>query len=382
MQKGLKALKIQSLYKGNKVEIIKVEKKSGRYYAYAYLSPFYPDGKGGQLGDRGKIGGIDVLGVTEKDGYTVHELATEIEPGTYDVEIDQIRRRDIAQQHTAQHILSAAFIEVAEVETVSFRMGEEYSTIDLDIPFIEPEVIEEAEDLSNRIIQFCVNVEEIITDVEGVKAFELRKPLSDKVKGEVRLIKIPNLDVSACGGFHVDNTGEIGVIKVIDMEKVKGNLTRMYFVSGQRALKYFKKYNNVLKNLSRQLTASVDELNLRVEKLLNELKEKSSLLSKISQEYAEVLKKAVENKEFVYLEGYTEVGNFLSKSIEDEFLVFYDGSKYIVASKKYDVREFVKKLIEKYGGKGGGKQEFAQYLPEKRVSLSELEVVFQETYKK
>ncbi|WP_407918659.1 alanyl-tRNA editing protein [Fervidobacterium changbaicum] len=362
--------------------MIKVEKKSGRYYAYAYLSPFYPDGKGGQLGDRGKIGGIDVLGVTEKDGYTVHELATEIEPGTYDVEIDQIRRRDIAQQHTAQHILSAAFIEVAEVETVSFRMGEEYSTIDLDIPFIEPEVIEEAEDLSNRIIQFCVNVEEIITDIEGVKAFELRKPLSDKVKGEVRLIKIPNLDVSACGGFHVDNTGEIGVIKVIDMEKVKGNLTRMYFVSGQRALKYFKKYNNVLKNLSRQLTASVDELNLRVEKLLNELKEKNSLLSKISQEYAEVLKKAVENKEFVYLEGYTEVGNFLSKSIEDEFLVFYDGSKYIVASKKYDVREFVKKLIEKYGGKGGGKQEFAQYLPEKRVSLSELEVLFQETYKK
>jgi len=159
-------------------------------------------------------------------------------------------------------------------------MGEEYSTIDLDIPYVEPEVIEETEDLTNRIVQSCTQVEEILTDVEGAKAFELRKPLSDKIKGEVRLIKIANLDISACGGFHVDNTGEIGVVKIIDLEKVKGNLTRVYFVAGERAIRYFRKYNNVLKSLSRQLTSSIDELNQRVEKILDDFGKKSSLTFK------------------------------------------------------------------------------------------------------
>ncbi|NPU89828.1 threonyl-tRNA synthetase [Fervidobacterium sp. SC_NGM5_O18] len=375
-------MKIQSVYKNDKLEIVKIEEKNGRFYAYAFSSPFYPDGKGGQLGDRGKIGNIDVLAVSERDGFVVHELSGIIEPGIYDVQIDQLRRKDIAQQHTAQHILSAAFIEVAEIETVSFHMGEEYSTIDLDIPFVEPEVTEETEDLANRIVQSCTQVEEIVTDFEGVKAFELRKPLSDKVKGKVRLIKIANLDISACGGFHVDNTGEIGVVKIIDLEKVKGNLTRVYFVAGVRAVRYFRKYNNVLKNLSRQLTSSIDELNQRVEKIINELREKSSLLSKVSQDYAELLKQAIENNDFVYFEGYTEVGNFLSKIVDNQFLVFYDGSKYIIGSKKYDVRKFVKALIEKFGGKGGGKEEFANYIPNRKLSATDFETVFSEVYNK
>jgi len=373
-------LKIQSVYKSDKLEILKIEEKSGKYYAYALSSPFYPDGKGGQLGDRGRVGNVDVLSVSERDGFVIHELAGMIEPGIYDVQINQVRRKDIAQQHTAQHILSAAFIEVAEIETVSFHMGEEYSTIDLDIPFLEPEVIEETEDLANRIVQSCTQVEEILTDVEGAKAFELRKPLSDKIKGEVRLIKITNLDISACGGFHVDNTGEIGVVKIIDLEKVKGNLTRVYFVAGERAIRYFRKYNNVLKNLSRLLTSSIDELNQRVEKILDELREKSSLLSKVSQDYAELLKRTVENSDFVYLEGYTEVGNFLSKIVDNQFLVFYDGSKYIIGSKKYDVRNFVKALIERFGGKGGGKEEFANYIPNRKLSATDFESVFSEVY--
>jgi len=373
-------LKIPTQYMKNTIDIIKCEERMGKFFAYSNSSPFYPEGKGGQLGDKGKIAGIDVLSVREQeDGYLI-ELSAKIQEGTYEISVNQLRRFDIAQQHTGQHILSAAFVEVADIETVSFHMGEEYSTIDLDIPFIEPSVVYEAEDLANGIIQSCLSVEEIITDFEGSKSYNLRKPISGKVKGQVRLIKIGDFDVSACGGFHTDNTGEVGLIKVIDIEKVKGNLTRVYAVAGQRAIKYFRKYNVVLKELSRQLTSSIDELNLRVEKIINQSKEQASILSKISQEYAQLLASNLNGKDLVYFEGYSEVGNFLAKNIENAFLIFFDGNKYILASKKYDVRLFIKKLIEKYGGKGGGKTEFANYQPEKKLTLRELESLFSETY--
>ncbi|MGQ9856327.1 MAG: alanyl-tRNA editing protein [Fervidobacterium sp.] len=373
---------IQKKYLESTVEITKVEEKDGKFYAYAKTSPFYPDGKGGQLGDRGKIAGVDVLYVYEKGDEIAHQVTSSIAPGIYEVAIEQKRRKDIAQQHTGQHILSAAFLEIADIETVSFHMGEEYSTIDLDVPFLESEVISESEELANRVIQSCYAIEEIITDIEGSKNYNLRKPLSYKVTGEVRLIEIDNFDVSACGGFHLNNTGEVGLIKVIDTEKVKGNLTRIYAVAGERALKYFQKYNSVLKKLSKMLTSSVDELELRVEKLLNQSRDQALLLSKISQEYATVLSQNLSNKGLVYLEGYSEVGNFLAKigNFEESILVFYDNSKYIIASKKYDVRNFVSKLIEKFGGKGGGKSEFANYQPAKKLKFEELEEVYHEVY--
>jgi alanyl-tRNA synthetase len=373
-------LKIPIQYKESRIEIKSVGENGGKYLAYTDRSPFYPEGKGGQLGDKGKIGNAEVLNVKEhEEGYII-ELSNKIEPGVYEISIDQLRRKDIAQQHTGQHILSAAFVEVADIETVSFHMGEEYSTIDLDIPFIEQDVIFEAEDIANRIIQSCLAVEEIMTDYEGAKAYNLRKPVSDKVKGEVRLIKIGDFDISACGGFHTENTGEVGLIKIIDIEKVKGNLTRIYAVAGQRALRYFRKYNVVLKELSRQLTSSIDELNLRTEKLINQLREQSSVLSKISQDYAQLLSDSLAENTFIYMEGYAEVGNFLAKKIKDAFLVYFDGSKYIIASKMYDVRVFVNKLIEAYGGKGGGKPEFANYQVNKKLTSKELELLFRETY--
>jgi len=378
--KELVVLKIPIQYKESRIEIKSVGENGGKYLAYTGRSPFYPEGKGGQLGDKGKIGSAEVLNVKEhEEGYII-ELSNKIEPGVYEISIDQLRRKDIAQQHTGQHILSAAFVEVADIETVSFHMGEEYSTIDLDIPFIEQDVISEAEDIANRIVQSCLAVEEIMTDYEGARTYNLRKPVSDKVKGEVRLIKIGDFDISACGGFHTENTGEVGLIKIIDIEKVKGNLTRIYAIAGQRALRYFRKYNVVLKELSRQLTSSIDELNLRTEKLINQLREQSSVLSKISQDYAQLLSDSLGENAFIYMEGYTEVGNFLAKKIKDTFLVYFDGSKYIIASKMYDVRVFVNKLIETYGGKGGGKPEFANYQVNKKLTSKELELLFRETY--
>ena len=131
-----------------KVKVIKVIKEGDIYFATIENNPFYPDGKGGQLGDRGKIDTVDVLNTPE----TGVVLSKHLNPGEYFYEIDEKRRFDIAQQHTAQHILSAAFERIASLKTVSFKMGEEYSTIDLDEQNIGEEMLNKAEELSNDII--------------------------------------------------------------------------------------------------------------------------------------------------------------------------------------------------------------------------------------
>lgn len=360
------------------VIVEEVFSKDGKYFAYSKTSPFYPDWKGGQLGDRGYIENVRVISVKEEGEGIIHEIETELSCGEYAVKIDEKRREDIAKQHTGQHILSAAFVNIADIETVSFHMGEEYSTIDLDIPYIEPDVLKETEELANTIAQSNIQVEEIFTTIEEANTFKLRKNLSDKLKEKVRLIKIANFDISACGGFHTNCTCEVGLIKIIDTEKVKGNLTRVYAVSGMRALKYFQKYNNTLKELSKTLTSSIDEMNLRIKKLQDQARSQALTISKLSEEYAKLLSSQLQKDALIYLEGYTEVGNFLWKvsDLSNSILIFYDNSKYIIASKKYNVKEFISKLIETYGGSGGGKEEFGNYQNDKKLAVSDFQKLF------
>lgn len=378
-------MKIPERYLDPTVEIREVKRTDGKTILVATKCGLYPDGKGGQLGDRGRLNGATILRIFENGEETVVEVEGIVEPGVYKTEPDLSRRMDIAQQHTGQHILSASFVRVAEIETVSFHMGEEYFTIDVDVPYIEPSVLKEVEDLANKVVQRDLVVEEILTTAEQVGNYNLRKPLSEKINGPVRLIKIGDFDVSACGGFHTDTTGQVGMIKIIGTEKVKGELTRVYAVSGLRALRYFQKYTDVLKELSKQLTASVDELLIRVRKLQEQARERGLLLSKLSEEYAQVLalKLRDESQEkLLYLEGYTEVGNFLVRYVDlnGRLLVFYDGSKYTFASKSYDVRLLVESLKQTYGGKGGGKADLANYQPDRPVRQEVFVELFNNLY--
>jgi len=347
-----------------KIVIEKVLKDKEGAAAIAKESPFYPDGKGGQLGDRGKIGNANVKKVIQKKDGIYHILDKEIEPGEYEVWIDENRRQDIAIQHTAQHILSAAFMEVADIETVSFHMGEELSTIDLGAAPILKEVMDEAEDLANKIVLENRQVKEHIVKREEVQKFPLRKPISEKVKGDVRIIEVEGFDFSACGGFHVKSTGEIGIIKIIDYEKVKGSLMRIYYVAGMRALREYRKRVDILKSLTSKLTASVDEIEKRIENILEDAKRKSSILDKISEEYAkvlssELLKSAdkIGELSIIFYEGFESVGKYLFKFLGDKenLLIFVkvDGG-YEVGSNSLNIGELIKKMNQKIGSRGGG----------------------------
>jgi len=348
----------------NKVVIEEVLEDREGFAGVSSSSPFHPDGKGGQLGDRGKIGGVPVKRVIQKKGKILHILPERIEPGEYEVEIDEARRNDIAQQHTAQHILSAAFVKIADIETVSFHMGEDFSTIDLEAAPILKEVMDEAEDLANEVVLEDRRVIEHIVSREEAQKMGLRKPLSEKVRGDVRIIEVESFDLSACGGFHVDKTGKIGLIKIIDWEKVKGSLTRVYFVAGERALKEFRKRVDLVKELSSMLTTSVDEMKARIENIVQDARRKSSLLEKVSEDYAKILSNEliqnaiqVGDVKVIPYDGYQSVGKFLFKYLVDlpeTLLVVKVSGGYEIGSKALDVGDLIKKLNSLIGSKGGG----------------------------
>lgn len=335
------------------------EEKNGLFLSYIENSPFYPDGKGGQLGDRGMIDNTSILACYEN--YVQTERF--VEPGEHKYSISSQRKEDIAQQHTAQHIISAAFENVHNIQTVGFRMDEKYSTIDLDVPVITQELTDEMEELSNKIVSDAVQVQEIITDIEGSKNFSLRKPLSEKIKGSVRLIRIGDFDICACAGYHVFDTSKIGLIKIIDKEKIKGNLTRIYYVAGKRAFRDYRDKNLILKSLSSILTTSHDTIEKRVSDMIKELKEEKTLVKRISEEYAALYAAALTEKPLkcgkysVLLYSKNDVvSGFLGKYIDGGkyTLVIGENEDYSISTSLFDCKEFFSALQKKYGLRGGG----------------------------
>src|SRR5262249_9093695 len=147
-------------------------------------------------------------------------------------EIDWSRRFDHMQQHTGQHVLSAAFVHVSGAPTVSFHMGVETSTIDLATA-VAPADVERAVDEANRVVWDDRAVGVRFASADAARALPLRKESARQ--GELRLVEVPDFDLSACGGTHVARTGGIGLIAVLGTEKFKGGL-RVTFVCGGRAL--------------------------------------------------------------------------------------------------------------------------------------------------
>ncbi len=347
-----------------KVYIREVKEDREGFSLVADESPFYPDGKGGQLGDRGRIGDVEVVRVLEKDDGIHHIVKKELEPGEYEVWIDEERRKEIARQHTAQHILSAAFVKVADIDTVSFHMGEDFSTIDLNVSPIIKDVFDEVEELANRIVMENRRVEVHLVGREDLNKFRLRKRLPENIKGKIRIVEVEDFDISACGGFHVKRTGEVGCIKIIDHEKVKGNLTRVYFVAGFRALKVFRERVDLLKVLTKMLTTSPKELKSRINNILDEIKKKSAMLDKISEELARMLADVLLNKaekvsgfSIVSYDGYESVGKYLFKFLGDKegvLIIVKSGNGYEIGSSSLHVGKLIKILNERFGSKGGG----------------------------
>ncbi|MEA3454545.1 MAG: DHHA1 domain-containing protein, partial [Candidatus Caldatribacteriota bacterium] len=296
--------------------------------------------------------------------------------------IDWKRRFDHMQQHSGQHILSAAFEKLWNADTVSFNLGDEICTLDIMKDNISSEEVKKAEILSNNIILENKPIKVYFVDQERANELNLRK--IPPQKEDVRIVEIKNFDICACCGTHCGTTGEVGLIKILKWEK-RGEKIRLDFICGKRSLKDYYWKNELIKNISNKLTIKDTELGEVVERMLGERKETRKELREIKEKLQEheakrlidesffrdnrikIINKMFEEKNF------QEVRGLVQKiiNLDDSVVVFAGikskeeggGAKILFACSralKYDMNRLIREAGKFIEGRGGGVPTFAQ----------------------
>jgi alanyl-tRNA synthetase len=230
---------------------------------------FYPT-SGGQEHDTGFIGESRVLDVYKENGDILHVTDKAIAPGNYPARIDRERRIRAMQHHTAQHILSASFLEVADIDSLSANInGDNPSTIDLEVGEVAPEILRRAEEFANGIFFENRVVKSYYISDADVGSVPFRKP--PKVSGRIRVVEVDGLDYTPCGGTHCPNTGMVGLLKIVKTERVNQKL-RVHFVAGYQALYYFNVYQNAVQQAVALLETGLDGIPAVLERKLDQLK--------------------------------------------------------------------------------------------------------------
>jgi alanyl-tRNA synthetase len=230
---------------------------------------FYPT-SGGQPHDRGTLGGERVLDVWDDDaGLVWHRLERLPAGDEVRCAIDWTRRFDHMQQHTGQHLLSAAFADLRRAATLSFHLGADDSSIDLDVADLTWEDAYAVEAQVNRVIWEDRPVEVRFFGEDEIHQVPLRKP--PQVRGSIRVVWIRDVDASACGGTHVPRTGAVGLLKIVRLERYKAG-TRVGFVCGGRALAHYQRALRGLQTVGADLSVHPDQVPETVARLLGDLK--------------------------------------------------------------------------------------------------------------
>jgi alanyl-tRNA synthetase len=262
-------------------EVAAVEETGGHAAALLAETYFYPT-SGGQPHDTGRIGGAAVVDVRvrESDGEVLHLLDAPVAPGPAEATVDWGRRYDHMQQHSGQHILSQAFEQVAGAATIGFHLGDERVSIDLALPATSDAVIADAEALANRIVRSAMTVRSWFPDPEELASLRLRK--QPDVQGALRVVAIGDFDLSACGGTHVAQTGEVGLIAVLKAERLKRG-TRIEFLAGDRARADYARGQALLHEAALALTCAPAELPEAVRRLQGSLQEARRALNAFAE---------------------------------------------------------------------------------------------------
>jgi alanyl-tRNA synthetase len=359
----------------------RVDTRDGRTAVFLDRTAFYPT-SGGQPFDVGVLGGAPVVDVfDEDDGTVVHVLdATSsntpaLSPGARIAgEIDWPRRFDHMQQHTGQHVLSAAFDRCYGVRTMSFHMGAEVSTIDLAREMTTDELAR-AEDAANAIVWEDRPVTMRFVSSEEAAGLPLRKePVRE---GTLRLVDVDQWDLSACGGTHVARTGAIGTIAISAWERFKGG-QRVQFLCGARALHRFRSTRDWLAAGVRLLSILPDELPAAIERLQSELKDQkrtgaalqSELVKFRAAELAESAEAGTHGRLVLKVVDADANGlKVLASAVTTApgyVVVLCSASSpvLVVAARSADVnvsaQQVIANITASFGGRGGGRPELAQ----------------------
>lgn len=342
--------------------------------AYLDRTAFYPT-SGGQPFDTGTLGGANVIEVIDEEERVAHILDAPIAPGEVAAQIDWPRRFDHMQQHSGQHLLSAVLEELFKIPTLSFHLGAEVCTIDVAAPALTSVQMDRCEVRCAEIVAEARPL--AITFEDAAADLGLRK--ESQRTGTLRVVAIPGIDRSACGGTHVRTTAEIGPVLIRKTEKIRGN-TRLEFVCGLRALQQARADSRTLQELARQLSAPAAEtpalIAAQLERIKNLEKANQRLASDVAQREgrerwaatapdAQGIRRAMERVEQGALDDVlrTRAQAFVAQG-RAVFLAVSNNPPSVLLAASVDsgihAGDRVKSVVTAAGGRGGGNQALGQ----------------------
>ena len=342
------------------------EQKKG-YAVILDESAFYPEG-GGQPSDVGTLGDVKVTEVHEKDGELLHYTEQALEVGAkVEGKIDWERRFDLMQQHSGEHMVSGLIHEAYGYDNVGFHMGSDTITVDLNGPLDEAQLAE-IERKTNEKIWEDSEVKILYPTSEELEKIDYRS--KKELTGQVRIVEFPGADICACCGTHVTHTGEIGMVKLLSVEKFREGV-RIEMICGKRVLDYLNMVNEQNHQISVKLSAKIDKTAQAVERLQDE---NFRLKGQVNQFVDDMCRKEAERyagsgSVLLFVDGMDNDGvrklaDAVTQTCQGCCAVFSknpDGSyKYAMGEKDGDIRQFTKEMNTKLNGRGGGKPFFVQ----------------------
>lgn len=342
---------------------------------------------GGQPNDLGTLNSVPVSDVRVQESRLIHLLSHPLEDDSVTGIIDWKRRFDHMQQHTGQHILSAAFFKLFAAETSSFHLGEEFCTIELSKRDLSENQLQQAEQTANAILLAATPISAFFIEADKADEYALRKK-SDLAES-LRIIQVGDFDLSPCSGTHVQNAAEVGGIFLYGHERLSGT-HKVTFLCGDRIRKKYSDDLSVLKTLSKNLTTSFELLPDAVGRLQSQVKDLRKELMRLKEAslQSEALKisDAAAQREgkrlivAVWKRPYQEVRYLAQKlseqpehygvlaSSSENRLIFFKHPKTEI-----DLRSLFDQFLAATSAKGGGPPHFLEAgIPENTRNVDEL----------
>jgi alanyl-tRNA synthetase len=333
---------------------------------------FYPGG-GGQLPDKGLINEADLDLVKEDAGEIWHLVKNGNEmivDSEVSLKLDWDWRYYNMQQHSGQHLISHVLWE-HHLKTVSVHLGESYTLIEVEGTYPDDKMIQTVENETNQLIRDARPMKAYWVDRETIDKLPLRKPAGDW--DNLRIVEIEGLDYSACGGTHVRNTAEIGLVKCVGTEKIRGH-ARLKFVIGPRAYEYLNQLHDINTDLKLNLQTDPDQFITKIDSLRAELSEKKketefyrnefiiSQSNRLASEYSDSDQPVViEVRDGIY-DDWKHIAKLLANDNNKLVFIVFENRFVLTAPEhhSFNTVDFMKQFGPELKLKGGGPQGFVQ----------------------
>lgn len=329
---------------------------------------FFPE-EGGQNADSGFINDIEVLDVQIKDDIIYHKIPTSLTPGAHvQGKVDWDKRFDYMQQHSGEHIISGLVNHKYGFNNVGFHLGDEEVTLDFD-GVLTLEQLREIEVIANHAIAKDLPILISFPSKDELALLNYRSKI--EIEGDVRIVVIPGVDVCACCAPHVDTTGEIGLVKITNVQKHRGGI-RVNILCGFRALADYTDKQDSVSSISVQLSAKPDAVADAVARLKEEnFKQKTRMIALQQQLLQLQIATIPSEQENVVLffedldtPAMREAVNTLCETHNGYCCVFKgndeSGYQYILGSAHLNCKDAGAILTEKFSARGGGSERMIQ----------------------